>query len=193
MARKSYLMRRQGRWSYNRAFPKDVWPVVGTAPFRLALGTDSLEEAQRRRGAAEQRFWAAVDEARKKLGEERPRALSDFEAIAIVSRWFVQRNAELDHGHLHQPTPAEGWQDAVSENEFGIHYATERLKMSDVEAFAPLAARVLAAEALGRPQALSNEQQESIRSRRAAGLSLAALAKEYGVSRSAIQRVQRRS
>lgn len=146
MARKSYLMRRQGRWSYNRAYPKDVWPVVGRAPFRLALGTDSMEEAQRRRGAAEQRYWAAVDEARKKLGEDRPRALSDVEAVAIVSRWFVQRNAELDHSHLHQPTPAEGWQDAVSENEYGIHHATERLKMSDVEAFAPLAARVLAAE-----------------------------------------------
>jgi len=45
-----------------------------------------MEEARRRRGAAEQRYWAAVDEARKKRGEDRPRALSDVEAVAIVSR-----------------------------------------------------------------------------------------------------------
>ncbi|MDP1028403.1 recombinase family protein [Sphingomonas sp. KR1UV-12] len=46
---------------------------------------------------------------------------------------------------------------------------------------------------LGRPSALSGEQQEAVRARRAAGVSLGVLAKEYGVSRAAIQRAERRS
>lgn len=95
MARKSNLILRSGRWYYNRAFPKDLWPVVGKSPFRLSLGTESLEEAQRQRGMAEQRYWAAVDAARKKLGDRRERALTDNEAVGIVSRWFAQRNREL--------------------------------------------------------------------------------------------------
>jgi putative DNA-invertase from lambdoid prophage Rac len=44
---------------------------------------------------------------------------------------------------------------------------------------------------LGRPSSLTREQQETIRSRRKLGMSLGLLAKEYGVSRSAIQRVER--
>ena len=47
-------------------------------------------------------------------------------------------------------------------------------------------------KSLGRPSALSPAQQEAIRTRRAAGVSLGALAKEYGVSRAAIQRVEKR-
>ena len=50
-----------------------------------------------------------------------------------------------------------------------------------------------AGKALGRPQALSHDQQEAIRGGRAAGLSLGALAQAYGVSRAAIQRVEKRS
>jgi len=46
---------------------------------------------------------------------------------------------------------------------------------------------------LGRPAALSGEQQEAIRARRAAGVSLGMLAKEYGVSRAAIQRLEKRA
>lgn len=47
-------------------------------------------------------------------------------------------------------------------------------------------------KALGRPTALSKTQQEAIRARRATGASLGVLAKEYGVSRAAIQRVEKR-
>jgi putative DNA-invertase from lambdoid prophage Rac len=46
---------------------------------------------------------------------------------------------------------------------------------------------------LGRPTSLSPEQRNAIRSSRVAGLSLGALAKEYGVSRAAIQRVEKRA
>jgi putative DNA-invertase from lambdoid prophage Rac len=48
-------------------------------------------------------------------------------------------------------------------------------------------------KALGRPTALSNAQQEAIRALRATGVSLGVLAKEYRVSRAAIQRVEKRA
>lgn len=50
-----------------------------------------------------------------------------------------------------------------------------------------------AGKRLGRPQALTSDMQEAIRSKRASGVSLGLLAKEYGVSRSAIQRVEKRA
>ncbi|MBA2920068.1 recombinase family protein [Sphingomonas sp. MAH-20] len=48
-------------------------------------------------------------------------------------------------------------------------------------------------KALGRPSALSATQQAVIRQRRSEGVSLGVLAREYGVSRAAIQRVERRA
>lgn len=45
---------------------------------------------------------------------------------------------------------------------------------------------------LGRPVTLTEQQQTDIRSKRTKGLSLGVLAKEYGVSRAAIQRVEKR-
>lgn len=47
-------------------------------------------------------------------------------------------------------------------------------------------------KSLGRPSALSDDQQEAVRTRRAEGVSLGVLAKEYGVSRATIQRVEKR-
>lgn len=46
---------------------------------------------------------------------------------------------------------------------------------------------------LGRRPALKADQQEVIRQRRVAGVSLGVLAKEFGVSRSAIQRIEKRT
>jgi putative DNA-invertase from lambdoid prophage Rac len=48
-------------------------------------------------------------------------------------------------------------------------------------------------KALGRPAALTNAQQATICQHRAQGISLGALGKEYGVSRAAIQRVEKRA
>jgi putative DNA-invertase from lambdoid prophage Rac len=48
-------------------------------------------------------------------------------------------------------------------------------------------------KALGRPSALTPEQQAQIVVKRAAGISLGELAKAYGVSRAAIQRVEKRA
>lgn len=47
--------------------------------------------------------------------------------------------------------------------------------------------------ALGRPNLLSKAQQDNIRAKRLEGVSLGELARQYGVSRSAIQRVEKRS
>lgn len=46
---------------------------------------------------------------------------------------------------------------------------------------------------LGRPPLLTEDEQELVRAKRRSGMSLGALAKEYAVSRSAIQRIDRRS
>lgn len=50
-----------------------------------------------------------------------------------------------------------------------------------------------AGKALGRPQVLTDDQQRLIKEKRAQGVSLGALAKEYAVSRAAIQRVEKRA
>jgi putative DNA-invertase from lambdoid prophage Rac len=49
-----------------------------------------------------------------------------------------------------------------------------------------------AGKKLGRPSALTAEQQAVVRQQRTAGISLGALAKQFGVSRAAIQRVEKR-
>lgn len=56
-----------------------------------------------------------------------------------------------------------------------------------------LARAKAAGKVLGRPQALTNDQQRTIKEKRARGVSLGALAKEYHVSRAAIQRVEKRA
>lgn len=56
-----------------------------------------------------------------------------------------------------------------------------------------LARAKAAGKVLGRPAALSAEQQTSILERRQNGESLGQLAREYGVSRAAIQRVEKRA
>lgn len=48
-------------------------------------------------------------------------------------------------------------------------------------------------KALGRPSALSVAQQQAVLASRAQGVSLGVLAKQYGVSRAAIQRVEKRA
>lgn len=48
-------------------------------------------------------------------------------------------------------------------------------------------------KALGRPSSLTEDQQQEVLAKRAEGVSLNDLAKQYGVSRSAIQRVQKRA
>lgn len=99
MSRKANLIQRAGRWYFNRAYPKDLWPLLGKAPFRLSLRTDSLEVALRRRPDAERRYFAAVDEARGQQVALAPRQLTEIDAVAIAARWFqaedMERTADL--------------------------------------------------------------------------------------------------
>lgn len=100
MSRKTNLIQRSGRWYFNRAYPKDLWPVLGKAPFRLSLHTDSLEVALRRRPDAERRYFAKVDKARRQQQEIKPKQLSEIDAIAIAARWFQREDLERS-----PPTP----------------------------------------------------------------------------------------
>lgn len=84
------------------------------------------------RGHAEQRYWAAVDAARKKLGEVAPRSLTEIEAVAIVSRWFLTRNDELDRSHLQQPTPEEALADLNRDYVYAEQDTTRRLARRDL-------------------------------------------------------------
>ena len=58
---------------------------------------------------------------------------------------------------------------------------------------AGLARAKASGKALGRPQTLTDDQQRTIIEKRRQGVSLGALAKEYAVSRAAIQRVEKRT
>jgi len=58
---------------------------------------------------------------------------------------------------------------------------------------AGLARAKASGKALGRPQALTDDQQRTIIEKRRQGVSLGTLAKEYSVSRAAIQRVEKRA
>jgi putative DNA-invertase from lambdoid prophage Rac len=58
---------------------------------------------------------------------------------------------------------------------------------------AGLARAKASGKVLGRPQALTDDQQRTIIEKRKQGVSLGALAKEYAVSRAAIQRVEKRT
>lgn len=99
LSRTTNLIQRSGRWYFNRAYPKDLWPVLGKAPFRLSLHTDSLEVALRRRPDAERRYFAAVDKARVQQVAHKPRQLTEIDAVAIAARWFkaedMERSADL--------------------------------------------------------------------------------------------------
>ena len=57
---------------------------------------------------------------------------------------------------------------------------------------AGLARAKASGKVLGRPQTLTDDQQRTIIEKRRQGISLGALAKEYAVSRAAIQRVEKR-
>ena len=58
---------------------------------------------------------------------------------------------------------------------------------------AGLARAKASGKSLGRPQTLTDDQQRTIIEKRRQGVSLGALAKEYAVSRAAIQRVEKRT
>ena len=150
LPQKTSLIQRAGRWYFNRAYPKDLWPILGKAPFRLSLRTDSLEVAFRRRLDAERRYFAAVDAARDSVGKHAPHQLSEIEATAIVSQWFrealEERTTEIEEDRgIHfdidaaldelQERDAEARQ-AIAENDLHLvrNLAVRLLKREGIEA-----------------------------------------------------------
>lgn len=94
---KTHLIRRGNRWHYNRAYPLDVQPITGAAPFRISLRTDSLAEAIRARPEAERRYWQAVDRARQCGGSGGSGgSISEPQALSIISEWFRQSVAGME-------------------------------------------------------------------------------------------------
>lgn len=86
-----FVTRRGERLYYRRAFPKELWPVTGKAPFALSLQTTDPKEALRARPEAERRYAAKVDQARAELARRanlKPLTKADAQALAV--RWFLQ-------------------------------------------------------------------------------------------------------
>lgn len=94
MANKSDLIRRGNQWYFNKAYPKDLWPVVGRSPFRMSLRTDSFDVAIRSRPDADRLYWAKVDQLRAKHAPKEPKGLTEVQAMGIVARWFREEDAE---------------------------------------------------------------------------------------------------
>ena len=91
---------------------------------------------------------------------------------------YLERHVEIRSTALR----AHGW--GFTELEFERDLLVERTQAGLKRAKAQ-------GKKLGRPNSLTVEQQDKVRLRRRKGDSLGVLAKEFGVSRSAIQRVER--
>lgn len=79
-----YLERMKGgRWRVNVKVPADAYPVIGKRRLKEALGTDSLEEANRRKWAVVERFKAQIAAA---LGNAPDDAI-DMLALSYREQW----------------------------------------------------------------------------------------------------------
>lgn len=94
MSTRTNLIQRNGRWYFNKAYPKRLWPQTESTTFRKALGTDSLEVAQRRRPQVDEEYWIAVAAAEEKLRNPEPalphdkQHLTEEGAMALFTRWY---------------------------------------------------------------------------------------------------------
>lgn len=94
MANKAHLMKRNGVWHFNKAYPKKMWQVTETSPFRMSLLTGSLEVAMRARPDAERLYWVAVDAAAAKIESLQPRQFTELEALGLVAKWLKDEDVE---------------------------------------------------------------------------------------------------
>lgn len=94
MANKTNLLKRSGRWYFNRAFPKNLWPVTGKAPFRRSLNTSSLQEAQRKRPDVDKDYYEAVDAAKRKLAvpafdaNAAGQPFGESNVLPVLAEWY---------------------------------------------------------------------------------------------------------
>jgi len=143
MANKADLIRRNSRWYFNKAFPKDLWPVTGKSPFRMSLKTDSLEVAIRARPEAERLYWAKVDALRAEHKGTEPRQLTEIESMGIVARWFREEDAERTAELEDSRSPLmdiDGALEELQELDIG---AREAIAEADYNRVQPLAERLV--------------------------------------------------
>lgn len=129
------LIQRKGRWYFNKAYPKELWSLSGTSPFRKSLSTTSQEAAVRARPDAEKLYWAQVDKFRAQLpANHSTRPLTEIEAMGLVAGWFreedMERTAELE---------------ATRGTSFDIDEALEKLEGEEALAREDIAEREFAA------------------------------------------------
>jgi hypothetical protein len=87
-----YVEWRGNRLQYRRAYPKDVWPIVGKGrAFTKSRRTDSPGEAMRACPEAARAYYVAVDEARGRLAQlaNRP-PITTRAAEALAVKWFLE-------------------------------------------------------------------------------------------------------
>lgn len=141
--RRDLIPRKGGGWAFNKRWPKDVELIAPGSHFRKGLGTSDLSVAIRRRTSAEDEFWAKVDGFRRRL-DDHPRQLSETEASTIVSRWFRERNDELDAGHLSEPVPDEVREAELRDLPHNLALLDDALARNDTAPIASLARRIFA-------------------------------------------------
>lgn len=143
MANKADLIRRNSRWYFNKAFPKDLWPVTGKSPFRMSLKTDSLEVAIRARPEAERLYWAKVDALRAEHKGTEPRQLTEIESMGIVARWFREEDAERTAELEESRSPLMDIDGALEELQELDNLAREAIAEADYNRVKPLAERLV--------------------------------------------------
>lgn len=143
MANKADLIRRKSRWYFNKAFPKDLWPVTGKSPFRMSLKTDSLEVAIRARPEAERLYWAKVDALRAEHKGSEPRQLTEIESMGIVARWFREEDAERTAELEETRSPLMDIDGALEELQELDNIARESIAEADYNRVRPLAERLV--------------------------------------------------
>ena len=143
MANKADLLNRNGRWQFNKAYPKELWPITGPSPFRKSLGTDSLTEAIRARPNAERLYFAKVDAARAILAGRIPRQLTEVEAMGLVAKWFTEEDAQRSAALEATQSPLMDIDGALAEIDALDAEARQAIAEGDVHTVRPLAHRLL--------------------------------------------------
>ena len=143
MANKAGLMKRGNVWQYTKAYPKNLWPVTGAAPFRKSLGTDSLEVALRARPDAERLYFAKVDAARAVIERITPRQFTPVESMGMVARWFTQEDQERTQAAIEAQGAHLDIDGALAEIDQGIGEVRQEIAEADYHTVQPLALQLV--------------------------------------------------
>jgi integrase len=132
MALPEFVTRRGERLYYRRAFPKELWPIVGKGAFAMSLRTSDPREALRSRPEAERRYFAKIDEAREELARrEHLKPLTKPAAEALAVRWFLSALDTAEDFTPLAPSP-EARLKAVEDAEWSLVEARRALAEGDL-------------------------------------------------------------